>query len=276
VGTGDAVAVVRVEGAITASDNSDIITGATSGRVIADLETASADETVKAILLRVDSPGGSVTGSAQIYEALLEIEKPVVVSMAGTAASGGYYVSAPADYIIARPDTFTGSLGVIITTFNADELIADIGVDVITITSGENKDFASPWSELPEEQRAILEGLVDEAYADFVRVVAEGRDLSEERVREIADGRIYSGRQALELGLVDALGNFDDGLARAAELGGISGEPRVIEYERTPTLSDVFLGFSARLERSTADEVLETVSEMALPLLEYRYVGPGQ
>jgi protease-4 len=274
-GFGDAVAIVRVEGVISAGDAENIPSGATSGTVIADLERAATDPTVKAIVLRVDSPGGTVTGSAQIYDELLEMDKPIVVSMASTAASGGYYVSAPAEYIFARPDTVTGSIGVIYTIINAEELLADLGVEVTTITSGPNKDFGSLWSELTPEQREILESLVDESYAEFVRIVATGRGLSEEEVRALSDGRIYSGRQALAIGLVDELGDLEAAIAKAAALGGISGQPRVVEYEHAPTLDQLFAGFASRLGMGQADEILTTVQALSTPALEYRYVGSG-
>ncbi|MCP4426573.1 MAG: signal peptide peptidase SppA, partial [Chloroflexi bacterium] len=213
-GVGDAVAIVRVEGVITSNDNAEFsgATGATSGVVIADLQAAVDDPTVKAIVLRVDSPGGTVTGSSQIYEVVRDIEKPVVVSMAGLAASGGYQISAPADYIFARPDTFTGSIGVIMTLYNAEELIDEIGVDVILITSGPNKALGSAWEEFEPEHQEILEALIDETYDDFVQIVADGRNMDIETARELADGRIYSGRQAEANGLVDELGNLNDAI----------------------------------------------------------------
>lgn len=273
-GFGDAVAIVRVEGVIISED--EVATGAPSGVIMDELERAAADPTVKAIVLRVDSPGGTVTGSAQIHEAILELEKPIVASMGGTAASGGYYVSAPTDHIIARPDTTTGSIGVIYTLFNAEELLDELGVDVTTITSGPNKDIGSFWDELTPEQRDIFESLVDESYDQFVEIVADGRpDLSAEQVRELADGRIYSGRQALENGLVDELGNLDDAIAKAAELGGISGEPRVVEYERIPDFRTLFGGLSGRLTQSESDRLIELIETFTTPSLEYRYVGPG-
>lgn len=273
-GVGDAVAVVRVEGVITSSDSAEFSSGATSGIVMTDLQTAVDDPTVKAIVLRVDSPGGTVTGSSQIYELVRDIEKPVVVSMAGLAASGGYQISAPADYIFARPDTFTGSIGVIMTLYNAKELIDEIGVDVILITSGPNKALGSAWEELQPEQQAILEALIDETYADFVQIVADGRGLDVGTVRELADGRIYSGRQAVTNGLVDELGNFDDAVAKAAALGGISGEPRLVEYEHLPSFSQLIAGISGRTNQSEADKILEIITEFTTPTLEYRYVGP--
>jgi len=274
-GFGDAVAIVRVEGVIDSGDAEEFGTGAISGVVIDDLKRAVADDSVKAIVLRVDSPGGTVTGSAQIHEALLEVDKPVVVSMASVAASGGYYVSAPADYIFARADTVTGSIGVIMTVFNAEELLTDIGVDVVTIASGPNKAIGSSWEEMTPEHREILDAFVAESYDEFVRVVADGRGISREAVTALADGRIYSGRQALDNGLVDELGNLEDAIDKAAGLGGISGEPRIVEYEHIPGFEQLLFGFASRLNRSEADQIIEMISEFTTPSLEYRYVGPG-
>jgi protease IV len=275
-GAGDAVAIVRVEGPISSGDEEEFAPGAVSGVVLSDLRQAAEDESVKAVVLRVDSPGGTVTGSAQIYEAIRDFEKPVVVSMASTAASGGYYVSAPADYIIARPDTLTGSIGVIFTIFDAQELLDNIGVEVISITSGRNKSIASPWEELTDEQREILETLVEENYNEFVRVIVEGRNLTDAEVRALADGRIYSGRQALVLNLVDELGDLRDAINKAAELGGIVGEPRIIEYEHTPSLRHLLGGFNARLQQTQSREILNLIYEFTTPTLEYRYVAPIQ
>lgn len=271
--TGPAVAIVRVEGAITHGDDVDGLTGAISGRVMADLRSAEADPDVQAIVLRVDSPGGTVTGSAQIHEVIEEMSKPVVVSMAGTAASGGYYVSAPADYIFARADTTTGSLGVILTIFNIEDLIDELGVDVISITSGQNKGIGNPWEPVTAEQEAILEAYISESYDEFVRVIAEGRGLAEEDVQAMADGRIYTGRQALELDLVDELGNFQDAITKAADMGGISGEPRVIEYERLPNFTNLLLGMHANFSQSQSEQIVNTIHEFTAPQLEYRYTG---
>lgn len=273
-GSGDAVAVVEVEGTISSGDKEDYATGAVSGTVIDDLRQASEDVSVKAIVLRVDSPGGTVTGSAQIYEALLAMEKPVVVSMGGVAASGGYYVSAPADFIYARPDTVTGSLGVIMTLYNAEELIDEIGVDVITITSGPNKSMGGTWDELTPDQREIFEQFIDESYNDFVQIVADGRGLDVERVRELADGRIYSGRQAVDNGLADGLGNLNDAIQKAADLGGITGTPRIIEYQHIPPFEQILFGISSRIAAGEADQIIETISKFTTPSIEYRYVGP--
>jgi protease IV len=273
-GRGDAVAIVRVEGAITSGDEAQFGPGAVSGVVINDLSQAAADPTVKAVVLRVDSPGGTVTGSAQIREAILEFEKPVVVSMAATAASGGYYVSAPAQYIFARPDTITGSIGVIYTIFDAQELLDNIGVDVISLASGRNKTIGSPWEDMTEEQQQILESLMNESFDEFVRIIVEGRGLSEAEVRALADGRIYSGRQALALNLVDELGDVQDAINKAAELGGIVGEPRIVEYEHVPTLRHLLGGFNTRLKQTQSQEIINLIHEFTQPRLEYRYTGP--
>lgn len=273
-GVGDAVAIVHVEGVISSSDNTEFSSGATSGLVIADLKAAAEDSSVKAIVLRVDSPGGTATGASQIYEVLQAIEKPVVVSMAGLAASGGYQISLPADYIFARPDTLTGSIGVIMTLINAEELIDDIGVDVILLTSGPNKALGNTWEPLDPEHQEILEALIAEAYNDFVQQVADGRGMSIETVQELADGRIYSGRQAVTNGLVDELGNFEDAIVKAAELGGISGKPRLVEYEHLPSFSEILTGVSSLAKQSEADRILNLLGQLTTPTLEYRYVGP--
>jgi len=274
-GFGDSVAVVRVEGTIMSGDSADSSTNAVSGAIISELLAAEADPTIKAIVLRVDSPGGSVTGSSQIWETINAIEKPVVASMSSIAASGGYYVSAPADYIVARPDTLTGSLGVIMTVYDATELMEKVGLQVIAITSGENKAIGSMFTEMTPDQKAILETLLDESYTEFVRVISEGRGISKEEVMVLADGRVYSGRQALELGLIDQLGNFDDAITKAAELGGIQGDPNVIEFEHIPTFREMLTGFSTQFGKTDAERALELVSEFTAPSLEYRYVGPG-
>ena len=273
-GSGPAVAIVRVEGAITHTDQTEYVTGAASGLVMANLRTAEADPDVKAIILRVDSPGGTVTGSAQIYEVIAnEITKPVVVSMAGTAASGGYYVSAPADYIFARPDTTTGSLGVVLTLFNAEELLDTYGVQVISITSGDNKAIGSPWEPMTDEHRQIFEAYINESYDEFVRIIVAGRGLPEATVRELADGRIYSGRQALANGLVDELGDLPQAIDKAADLGGIAGEPRIIEYEQMPSFSQILFGMNQRLQTSPSQELVDDVYSLLAPRIEYRYIG---
>jgi protease IV len=271
---GESVALVRVDGVIMSGTADEFTPGsATSGVIISDLETAANDPLVKAVVLHVDSPGGTVTGSAQIHEVLAEFQKPIVVSMESLAASGGYYVSAPADYIFARPDTWTGSIGVIAQFINAEGLMEELGIEATTIASGKNKAFGGLFHDLTPEQEAIMQTLVEESFNDFVQVIVDGRGLSREEVLALADGRIYSGRQALDNGLVDELGNLDDAIAKAAELGGISGEPYVIEYEHLPNFTQLLLGFSGMLRQGETGRIKAELDRLSTPKLEYRYVG---
>ncbi len=272
VGFGDAVAVMQLNGAISSGSEDYFSTPGITPDLVANLlEQAAADPAIKAIVVSVNSPGGSVVASDEIYHALLEFEKPVVVWMGEMAASGGYYISCGSDHVFAHPDTLTGSIGVISQFFNAEGLMDKIGVDVVVITSGPAKDIGSPFREMTEEEQAIWEGVIDEVYDGFVEIVAQARGLPLEDVRELADGRVYTGQQALELGLVDEVGLLGDAIAKAAELGGIEGEPQVIELETTPSFLDMLYGFQARSTLPTLEEIL---SWAGAPSLEFRFVGP--
>jgi protease-4 len=271
IGVGDAVAVLQLDGAISSSPEEYFSTqGITPGRVTELLEQAS-DPAIKAIVVRVNSPGGSVVASDEIYHALLDFDRPVVVWMDEIAASGGYYIACGGDHVFAHPDTLTGSIGVISQFVNVEELLDEIGVDVVVITSGPRKDFGSMFREMTEEEQALWREITDEIYESFVEVVAEARDLPLGQVRELADGRVYTGRQALELGLVDDVGMLEDAIAKAAELGGIEGEPRVIELRPTPSLRDLFYGVQTRSTVPTLDEIL---SWAGAPSVQLRFVGP--
>lgn len=272
VGIGDAVAVIRLDGAISDSSPDYFTTqGITPGRVDDLLEQASADPAIKAVVVRVNSPGGSVVASDEIYHALLAFEKPVVVWMGEVAASGGYYISCGGDYIVAHPDALTGSIGVISQFINAEELLDEIGVQVLVITSGSRKDIGSLFREMTEEEQALWQAISDEVYEGFVALVAEARDLPLETVRDLADGSVYTGRQALELGLVDEVGTLDDAIAEAAGLGGIEGEPRVIELKTVPSFLEAIYGFQARSTLPTLEEILGWAG---MPSLEFRLAGP--
>ena len=220
---GEKVGVVEIKGVI-----------ADPKPVILQLKRFRKDKNVKAIVLRIDSPGGGVGPSQEIYAEVKKTTrvKKVVASMGAIAASGGYYVGAAADHIIANPGTITGSIGVIMEFANAEELFKRIGVSAIIIKSGDYKDTGSPLRKMTPEERKLLEGFVGNVHQQFVTAVAEGRKMSEETVRAIADGRIFSGQQAQELGLLDSLGNMEDAIALAAELGGIKGEPSVVYGEK--------------------------------------------
>ena len=272
----DAVAVVRVEGIIVSGKEADWSLSTTdnaySDSIVERLERADQDPSVKAIVLRVNSPGGGVVATDEIYSALTEIEKPLVVSMGEMAASGGYYVSCAAEEILANPATLTGSIGVISTVPNFEELLDKVGIEMLVIKSGTMKDELSPYRQPTEEEIAHWQGIIDEAYEQFLGVVVEGRDLHPDEARELADGRVYTGRQALELGLVDQLGNLPEALELAAELGGIEGKPRVIEYQRTPSLMEMLLsGLSPLPDQINIDDLLGIERRFTV---QYLYVSP--
>lgn len=271
-GLGDAVAVIRLDGSISSTPQSNFsVQGITPRRVNDLLEQAAADSTVKAVVVRVNSPGGGVVASDEIYHALLSFEKPVVISMGEIAASGGYYISCAGDHVIAHPDTLTGSIGVITQFLNAEELMDKIGVEAMIITSGPHKDIGSPFREMTEEEKEWWSGIVDAVYQDFVDVVAQARDLPIEEVRELADGRVYTGQQALELGLADEVGTRDDAIAKAAELGGIEGEPRVIELKPKPAFLEMLSGLQAGSAIPTLEKILGWASA---PSLQFRMSEP--
>jgi len=268
-----AVAIVRVEGVIASgSDGGGLAMSnvATSERVIQDLRRAARDPAVRAIVLRINSPGGGVVASDEIHQAVLEVDKPVVASMGEVAASGGYYIAAPADRIVANPATLTGSIGVISMVPNVEELLDKIGVEMIVIKSGKLKDELSSYREITEEEKQLWQAVIDEAYEQFVGVVAEGRGMEVDEVKALADGRVYTGRQAKELGLVDELGNLPDAIDLAADLGGIAGKPRIIEYRRPPSLLELLLSSLAR-DRVTLDEFLGVERRFSL---QYLWVEP--
>lgn len=219
---GDGVGVVELKGVIVDGQET-----------IRQLRSMKKDEHVKAVVLRVDSPGGVVGPSQEIYAAVKDLArtKKVVVSMGSVAASGGYYVSAPATLIYANPGTITGSIGVLMKFSNIEGLMDKLGMKAITIKTGKFKDTGSPARAMTDEERGMLQGVIDSTHGQFVKAVAQGRKLPEESVRAIADGRIFSGEQALALKLVDRIGSMQDAVDEAARLGGIKGEPKLI---RTP------------------------------------------
>jgi protease-4 len=225
------VAVIELTGVMTSSH--DVGNRAMSARkILGLLKKYRDDDAVKAIVLRLDTPGGTVVAAQEIHGELLRLrtksKKKVVVSMGDLAASGGYYVSCAADKVFASPGTLTGSIGVIMQFPNYQGLFGKIGLSTNTIKSGEFKDVGNGAREMSSRDRALLQGLVDDVYSQFVEAVAAGRRMSPEKVRPLADGRVFSGRQAKDLGLVDELGDLDAAIAAAGELAGIEGTPEVI------------------------------------------------
>ena len=203
------------------------------------------NENVKAIILRIDSPGGAVGPAQEIYSEVKKAqrEKKVLVSMGSVAASGGYYVACAADKIMANPGTITGSIGVIVESLNVEDLFRKIGLRSEVIKSGEHKDMGSPFRKMGPEEKRLLQEVLDSVHEQFIQAVAEGRKLPLEKVRSLADGRIFSGDQARTMGLVDELGNLQDTIALAAKMVGIKGEPEVIYPEKKRfSLLDLLLG----------------------------------
>ncbi|MEK6814886.1 MAG: signal peptide peptidase SppA [Nitrospirota bacterium] len=214
--------------------------------VVDQIRRFDRDGSVKAIVIRLDTPGGGVVPSQEIYEAVRGIEKPVVVSMGSVAASGGYYIACAADKVLANPGTLTGSIGVIMEFANVEGLLSKIGVKSTVVKSGEHKDIGSPTREITPEEKRILSRVIDDVHSQFVEAIVKGRKLPEADVRALADGRIFTGRQALDLKLVDGLATLQEAIKEAGEMGGIEGEPRVIEEKKEVTffnlLSGTFLG----------------------------------
>jgi protease-4 len=198
--------------------------------LIEKLAEFSKDSTVKAVVLRIESPGGGVSPSQELYQEIRRTgrKKPVVVSMGSVAASGGYYIAAAAQKIYANPGTITGSIGVIIQFTNFEELFKKIGFRMETLKSGAYKDVGNPSRPMTPEERAYLQEMIDNVHHQFVRDVARARHISEDKIREVADGRIFTGEQAKEMGLVDELGNFKDAIDGAARLAAIEGEPKIV------------------------------------------------
>jgi len=204
------------------------------------LEHAEVDGSIKAIVLRIESPGGTIAASQEIAEMIKNFGKPIVVSMGDMTTSGGYYISAHADKIIAQPGTMTGSIGVIFTHLNVDGLLEKLGIETESITGGEHKDmFVSP---LTPERRALIQRISDEAHNQFIQTVAEGRGLPLDEVRALATGELFIGTQAYALGLVDRLGGRQVAIDAAAELAAVQ-DPVVFELAPpAPSLLDLFLG----------------------------------
>jgi protease-4 len=232
------IVVIPLSGTITTEDSS-LFSGSTiTPKLVRDyLTKVEKDTAVKAIVFRIESPGGEIEPCQEI---LLEIErvketKPIVISMGGTVASGGYYISTQADKIVALSTTQTGSIGVISAVINVEELLEKLGIQIEIFKGGKYKDMYWGFRELTPEEEEIMQGMVDEYYEQFVDVVAEGRELSEEEVRNLATGQLYSGTEAKELGLVDELGDLDTAIDLAAELAGI--ETAIVEYYQPPKLT---------------------------------------
>ena len=276
----DKIAVLPVTGLIGPQNPEPIplsAPAATPEAIRDQLRQATEDERVKAVIFEVNSPGGGVVPTDQIYESILDFKettgKPVVVSMDATAASGGYYIATAADRIVANANTLTGSLGVIFTYLNFEEAADNLGLEEEVVKSGTFKDIGSATREPTEEELEILQTYVDEGYDRFVEVIVEGRKLPEEEVRELADGRIYSGLQAESLGLVDELGDLERAAEISRELASLEEATTVRYQPRSPGLAELLgarLGSSPEPAAETL-KVLETAGLSPTPELQYLY-----
>jgi len=218
-----AVGVIEVRGVINDAD-----------KIIDSIRRFAKADHVRAVVLRVESPGGGVTPSQEIYRELTRLreKKPVIASLGGVAASGGYYIASACSTIVANPGTITGSIGVIMETVNVQGLLEKLGVKGVVIKAGTYKDLGSPLRDMSPEERQILGTMLNDVHKQFIAAVATGRHMDEAKIQTLADGRVYSGEQALRLGLVDQLGNFQDAITLAAEQAGITGEPQVIRAQQ--------------------------------------------
>lgn len=273
------IAIFDVEGTILdTGEQTSILSGVSTynHRSFLDkLDMAAKDKNIKGVILRINSPGGGVLESAEVYDKILEVKaagKPVYVSMGSMAASGGYYISASADKIFASNETLTGSLGVIMQGYNYEKLAEKYGVQFETIKSGPYKDIMSPTREMTAEERKILQTMVDNMYNEFVRVISDGRGMSDKEVRKLADGRIYDGRQAKQLKLVDEIGRLDDVVASMKKDLNVK-DAQVIRYTDETNLN-ALLNMSAQkvmgvdMEKAMLTKVLTSSNS---PRLMYLY-----
>ncbi len=239
----DKIVIIPVKGFITFADPQGFLKKESMGREVEERLLATMDDpAVKAVILKIDSPGGSITASDIIYHRVKELQasgKIVVANFGDLAASGGYYLACSADYIVAHPTTITGSIGVIIQSLNLEGLMSKIGVKDVTVKRGEEKDFLSPFREMTPEERDMLQGVVDEMYERFLSLVAEGRNFSREELDSVAGGRIFTGTQALANGLVDEIGYQETAIGMALELADLE-EATVIEYKKEYSFFDLF------------------------------------
>jgi protease-4 len=254
---GDRIGIVKIEGTIVESES-------TIEKIVKFRKSAS----VKAIILRINSPGGVVAPPQEIHREVKKTckEKVVIVSVESIAASGGYYIACAAESIVATPGTLVGSIGVLLPIENI-ELLKKIGLQSTVIKSGKYKDIGSMTRPITEEEEVILQDLIDNTYNQFVDVVVEGRGMKREDVLKLADGRVFTGAQAIELGLIDKLGNLQDTIALAAEMVGIEGEPKVIyPKKKKPSILDfIFEEVAQSLVRIIEKTVSEKLSLYYLP-----------
>ena len=239
--------------------------------IVRQIKKYRESKSIKAIIFRVETPGGGVAASQEIYEEVKKTRdsgKPIVVSMGAVAASGGYYVSCAATRIVANPGTLTGSIGVIFQFLHFSELMKKLGIDESTFKSGKLKDSGSPFRKVTPEDAKYFQGLIVDVYDQFVETVAKERKMSVAYVKKYADGRVFTGRQAKQLGFVDTLGTLEDAISIAANLAGIHGKPRVIKEYQRRSLFDRLFGETMTDVARLRNEILHQ------PIIQYRFTTP--
>jgi protease IV len=229
----ESIGVLEVKGLIT-----------DSRETIEQLHEFRDNDRIKAVILRIDSPGGVVGPSQEIYEEVKKFtkKKPLIVSMGSVAASGGYYIATPSTLIFANPGTITGSIGVLMKLSNIQNLLNKIGMNSYVLKSGEFKDSGSPFRKMSEREKDVLQNVIDNMHGQFIKAVADGRKIPLDKVRLLADGRIYTGEQALEAKLIDRIGNLEDAVDATAKLAGIKGQPKLVyPPEKKKTFLDLLI-----------------------------------
>jgi protease-4 len=232
------------------------------------------DKSIKAIILKVNTPGGGVAASQEMYEIIKRTRdkgKPVIVSISSLGASGGYYAACGGSVIIADPGSLVGSIGVIMNLMNFKELAEKIGVNETIIKSGELKDAGNPFREMNEKDKEYFQDIVNDSYDQFLDVVSKERKMDKEKLREYANGRVFTGRQAKDIGLIDSLGTFEDAVRIAGRMAGINGEPSLVrERERLSLTERILDGFTNNEIKSIKEEIKDEF--MNQPLLQYKFV----
>ena len=259
-GSGDKIAVVDLKGVISSSED-----------VNRQMKKYREDHSIKAILLHIDSQGGGVVASQEMYEEVRKTRdggKPVVVSMGSLAASGGYYVACGGSRLVANRGTLTASIGVISEFLQLHDALAKLGIDVKTVKAGRLKDAGSPMRKMNEDDESYFQRLMDDVHQQFITVVERERKMSHEAVLALADGRVFTGEQAVSMGLVDTLGTYEDAVKIAAELGGIRGEPSIVKERKRQSWLVPILGDMGETVKDLKQEILDR------PILSYRFAGP--
>ncbi|SDU61150.1 signal peptide peptidase SppA [Desulfobacula phenolica] len=250
---GGNIGIVEINGMILSSKD-----------IIQNIKTFRDDDAIKAIILRIDSPGGGIGPSQEIYREVMKtrMEKKIIASMGSVAASGGYYIASATDKIIANPGTITGSIGVIMEYANVMEIARKIGISPVVIKSGQFKDMGSPLRELKEPEKKILQALVDELHLQFVNDAANARGMAVKTMEALADGRIYTGAKALDLKLIDRLGNLDDAVRWTGELANIKGELKPV-YPKEDKITFI---------KKLADTLLKDLNISGTAMDNFRYI----